>query len=808
MQLFAAAKRVFAVFAATLLFAGCEELFPGFNDPKGEQITITATTEKTVSRTTLNASDEVVWQKDDGFVLYDMATGLEIESYFISGGVGTTSGTFTGEKPAWEGPSWAYYGDLAHGVGQVKVLATQKYVEGGFAINVNPMVAVCNNIEEGVQFKNAAGIIELLISGSQNLASIEVSAKEYLSGYYDIDQTTFEKSDSQWAVSSGGNVTLTDINVQLDEQKAKSFKVVAMPGTYTEFTVKMTNVDGSVVTKTAEEAIVIERSKITPIAGLIDSAEPVEQPKYATLSFVEAETNWHQIKIQGTFSSEVNGLLYMWGTDDFIDEWMASNPNKTIIDMMANQGGIYQEPIEFSYDAVAGRNYNFYAIGLIINGGDASIVGDVHHLTYTPEVPYADNATLTLSVPEATLKDNLAVVNIAPSTSFAKVYTSIYSAQVDTNNEESVIFRTVALQPGRIQENVSAPFDVTFENIYPETQYVVYAIGETADGKLTHLTKTFFTTPAHVAASVTATAEAVEVKDWTADFKITLSEGAVGWKYALFFKTVVDVNPNVNWADEVASYDTFIPSSDTELNCTNLKDNTNYVLITIAYDANNSYGEASMLNFTTANVTADYNAVGYDDMLGEWSVSYTDASGTEMKDQFTITFSEQIAGKLYLVKGLGGTNLGTTFDDRVHVRFHGQGKPLTMSTGRVWNGGDYEASYDVYFRLVDAQYIYASAPEFFDKGNGIYGIGASINPAYGVALGAYAKSNGEFAGTLGVFYNMTMRKIEQSSYSTSTEKFNRQETVSPTWKSANAPRLERNGITPVNSNALHNQRIK
>jgi hypothetical protein len=189
-------------------------------------------------------------------------------------------------------------------------------------------------------------------------------------------------------------------------------------------------------------------------------------------------------------------------------------------------------------------------------------------------------------------------------------------------------------------------------------------------------------------------------------------------------------------------------------------------------------------------------------MLGEWSVSYTDASGTEMKDQFTITFSEQIAGKLYLVKGLGGTNLGTTFDDRVHVRFNGQGKPLTMSTGRVWNGGDYEASYDIYFRLVDDKYIYASAPEFFDKGNGTYGIGASINPAYGVALGAYKKSDGSFAGTLRAFFNMTMRKIEQSGSSASTEKFSRQETVSPTWKSITPLRLDKVHYIPAQSNRL------
>ncbi|MBQ2395382.1 MAG: hypothetical protein II307_06430, partial [Alistipes sp.] len=116
--------------------------------------------------------------------------------------------------------------------------------------------------------------------------------------------------------------------------------------------------------------------------------------------------------------------------------------------------------------------------------------------------------------------------------------------------------------------------------------------------------------------------------------------------------------------------------------------------------------------------------------------------------------------------------------------------------------GQYEQAYDIYFRLVDEQYIYASAPEFFDKGNGTYGIGASINPAYGVALGAYKKSDGAFAGTLGVFFNMTMRKIEQSGSSASTEKFSRQETVSPTWKSITPLRLDKVRYTPAQSNRL------
>ena len=197
-----------------------------------------------------------------------------------------------------------------------------------------------------------------------------------------------------------------------------------------------------------------------------------------------------------------------------------------------------------------------------------------------------------------------------------------------------------------------------------------------------------------------------------------------------------------------------------------------------------------------------HNAAGFKEMLGQWAVSYIDSKGQQMTDQYTITFTELFPGKLYTVKGLGGQGLDPTFDDSVQVRFNGEGKPLTMSSGRVANGGQYEQSYDVYFRLVDEQYIYASAPEFFDKGNGTYGIGASINPAYGVALGAYAKSNGEFAGTLGVFFNMTMRKIEQSGSSASTEKFSRQETVSPTWKGVQPLRLEKNRFTPASVKSL------
>ncbi len=811
-QLFATAKRVFAVFATTLLFAGCEGLFPEGEGPEGEQITITATTENTVSRTTLNAADEVVWQKDEFITLYDMATGIETQSFQISGGIGTTSATFTGQKPAWTGSTWAYYGEPAYGVYNANVGAVQAYVDGSFAINANPMAAVCENLEDGIRFKNLAGIVELHISGTQNLASIEVSANEYLSGYYDLDQTTLEKSSSQYAVSNGGNVTLTDINVQLDEQNSKSFKVVVMPGTYTDFTVKMTNVDGSVVTKTAEEDIIVERSKITPVTGLVDSAEPVEIPKYVTLSFVEENTNWHQTIVRAEMSSEVQAFLYMWGTDAFIEEWMSANQGKTIVDMMSTNGSIYIENQDFLYAVETGVHYNFYAVGLVQQEGDGyAIAGDVHHIDYTPKIPYHENATISITIPEATLTENSAVAQITPSTSFSKVYVSLYGAAVDTNYSENVIFYNVVVVDPKAHENISAAFDVNFDSLSPATNYVVYAVGETSDGKYTHLAKQFFTTPEHVASAVTATASIIEVKDWTAKFNISLNgDDATGYKYAIFLKSTVDNNPTVNWADEVALYETF--RTDAVLECSGLTESTEYVLATIAYDSNNSYGAVSMLNFTTTALVPDPNAVGYSDWLGQLQFYHYVNSGGQSVDGssgHTITITEKVAGKLYNITGLFGYggNIGDTGDDTVVARFNGEGNPIQVDwESGVADAGSWAESYNVHCSLILGNSVYLQGPQIWANGDGTYGIGHTSDiENSGYTFGAWNKSNGEFAGTLpgAIFYDGKMRRVEAAGSSASTEKFNRAEVVSPTWKSVNPLQLNKNGFKVVGTKLPH-----
>ncbi|MBQ2703397.1 MAG: hypothetical protein IJF63_06015, partial [Alistipes sp.] len=549
--------------------------------------------------------------------------------------------------------------------------------------------------------------------------------------------------------------------------------------------------------KTAEEAIVVERSAITPIEGLVDGTEPVEATKYINLAFVEEETNWYQatvkceiLDVETLFEKNI---LYMWGTDEFINEWMAANTGKTILDMMAEQGGVYNEDIEFSYNVAPGTNYNFYAVCISNEADSVSTYGDVQHISYLPEIPYHESATLSIEVPEATITETSAVAHITPSTTFAKVYIGLYNAAVDTNNSVELIFWNVVKNANSVHENVSAAFDEPLEGFAPASQYVVYAVGETADGKYTHLTKQFITTPEHVAAAVTATAEAVEVKDWTAKFNITLSEGATGYKYAFFTKATYDNNPTVDWAHEVSTFDTF--STNTELNAKNLTENTEYVLITIAYDANDTYGAASMLNFTTTDLVADYNVVGYDKFLGQWTVSYTDSDGTRFEDQHEATVSQVVAGKLYAIKGLGGGGLGQ-IDDTVYARFNGDGQPITIPDSEVLYAGQYDANYHILMTMIIGGNLYINGPSIWENADGTYGVGEPSDPVNsGFGMSAFYKSNGEYAGSLTLFKNVIMKK--RSEYGASTEKFNRQETVSPNWKSANTPRLQSYGLKAV-----------
>ena len=353
---------------------------------------------------------------------------------------------------------------------------------------------------------------------------------------------------------------------------------------------------------------------------------------------------------------------------------------------------------------------------------------------------------------------------------------------------------------GSIYENITSTFEANVNGLAPEKEYVVYAIGETADGKFTPLAKSFFTTPAHVEASVTATATIAEVNEWSAKFNVTLSEGAVGYKVGCWTKETVDYNPDVDWAYQVSILEGM--ATDPVFTLIDLMEESSYVAFFIAYNADGSYGAVSRVEFKTTPVTPVHNVAAYNALLGNWTLSYRDNQNTRYEDDIAITISENIAGKLLNIKGLlgaGGSVYGDSGDDTVVARYLEDGTIQIDWSRGVADISDYAQAYEVYCSLIIGNSIYYQGPQIWAE-NGVYHIGNPTDTANsGYAFGAWSKSNGEFAGIIGgAHYDVTMKKVaDTSSASASTEKFSRQETVSPTWKAVTPARIEKSNLSPM-----------
>lgn len=786
-RLLATAKSLFAVFASTLFFVGCEGLFPADDEPLGtEEITISASTEST-PRTTLNSSDEVVWQNSDCITLFD-ATGTNAAGvrFSLQEGAGTTRGSFKGLSPEWGGATFAYYGFAASAPFTAVVPAQQSYVAGGFAMEVNPMVARCDNLENGLSFRNVAGIIELQITGTQTLSSIEVSAEESLSGFCTIDSSTLDIT-AMSTFADTHSVVLSNINEELDASTAKSFKLVVLPGTYTNLTVKMVHTEGRSVTLTAAEEIVVERSKITPIAGLVCDNASAEVPKYVTLSIIEERTNWHTVSLKSEMSEEATSFLFTCGADSSINEWLNDNPDKDILDMLVENGNRYSEDTEMTYSTSPGIIYHFYAIAL---NASLEMIGDVFHLEHTaPAIPYDDALTVDISIPEGALTENSIEASLTPTLACDKLHVSIYEEVIDTLNAPDVIFRQVAIYPTRILEGVGAgeAATVLFNNLTPDTSYYIYVVAISTEGNYSHLTKKLVATPAHETSAATATLAPVSISDFSAKFSITLSEGSTGYKYAYFPKAEINNDNIAAYANEIHLQSSTL-HTESEILLRTLTEKTEYSLLVIAYDTGNNYGELARCDFTTTDIVADANVPGYSNMLGEWAVSYYNNNDVLHSNAFVISFEQDIEGKTYTIKGLSGAGVNAEDSgiyDAVSARFYGSDHPINIDGSRnVVMNEDMSQTYDIHCNSIEGQKLFYKGPQIWDNGDGSYSIGVygSTN-LNGYTFGVFDKS-GNFVGTYAVLaYNVTIRRAVSSEQTSTTEAFSRGDTLTPTWSS-------------------------
>lgn len=295
-------KKFFAWFFGTLcVLAAClscqDPLMPVDQPDSGTSAAkhFTATTESPATKTELSGNDTdgyvVNWQSGDKIKIVDAASTPNVGVYSTTSTAVKADFTFVSGAEATTAPYKAYYPETLYNNGTLTLPATQTYVAGN--IGQSPMYAESN--DESLKFKNLCGIVRLNITtndSNRKVRKIVLSANQGMSG-------TFTISDNAAVIPSG-----TTAGVTLDcgtagtaiGTSATAFYLAVPAASYSNLKITVVTTDGGKQTRTANKAIVVERSAMTDISLSFNGLE-----MDATDLSAKATANTYIVSNAGTY---------------------------------------------------------------------------------------------------------------------------------------------------------------------------------------------------------------------------------------------------------------------------------------------------------------------------------------------------------------------------------------------------------------------------------------------------------------------------------------------------------------------------
>ncbi len=232
-----------------------------------------ATTEQ-ATKTSLSEDWSVLWQDADKITVF--AGNTAPSCYMITKGAGTTSAVFEAVSTPTQGSSLAtniavYPYDAgmtasSDGTVTLTIPPTQQYAAGGFAPEVNVMVAATPDASgESFAFKNLLSIVRVSLTGSAVIQKLEFSGnnREPVCGKATVKPVFGQEPELSFASNAGTVLTLDCGNgVQLSSNPTEFFLAVP-PMEYSKgFKVTVISTSGKSANLTVSEKTVLKRSKI------------------------------------------------------------------------------------------------------------------------------------------------------------------------------------------------------------------------------------------------------------------------------------------------------------------------------------------------------------------------------------------------------------------------------------------------------------------------------------------------------------------------------------------------------------------
>lgn len=279
-----------------------------------------------ISRTSLQGGTSIIWSKGDRIVIFDK-TDIGQAYVLDDNYAGLSSGKFSiipdisteGNGNALSN-TIAYYpyngaitikqDDKTYSINNVMFSHEQKYYSDGPSMGSFPMLAICDNDDKTISFKNIGGIIRISLTGTNSISKITLTGhnNEKLSGSATVTMSAGDIPRVQMDETSYNNVSvICDPAKQLSETIETHFYISVPPATLDNgFTITIEYSNGCTITKSTNRTNSVKRSSVLKM--------PVfkERPTSGQCIDLGLSVKWAGWNI-GATSAEEDGYLYAWG---------------------------------------------------------------------------------------------------------------------------------------------------------------------------------------------------------------------------------------------------------------------------------------------------------------------------------------------------------------------------------------------------------------------------------------------------------------------------------------------------------------
>jgi hypothetical protein len=322
----------------------------------------------------------VVWKPGDAFTL--LSSGGEKAMFSVVGGIGSASGTFSGDVIG-EAPYTAFYpasgnASIADNALSFNLPEIQRYVHNSFGAGASPMVASVADISAPLQFKNLCGVLCLKLTSKPSVKVSQIVITDLggkmLWGNCALELDGTEGTADQKLTITGGSSEITlrmDTPIDILESEPGRFYVVVPPGAFADgFSVTVYNENGERVNtfKTLNPEARVSRSTITNMARYDIRTEPANPGKRGFYKDLFMDSG---IRLN-TFTNRPAFSYIGWDFEYYAAPFYSANAKEDIA--LQNKVFVSAEDDENGYLLYPDRQPRFRCI--FVNGGDNLVHGE------------------------------------------------------------------------------------------------------------------------------------------------------------------------------------------------------------------------------------------------------------------------------------------------------------------------------------------------------------------------------------------------------------------------------------------------